>query len=380
MLLMLKDIPVMEYDLEKQYIKIYRNDLLPFSMRDYIKDTDNATDWKSIAPSFYSIRDFLSGRILNISRSNAKIILKSANLPNALSTENRIKITEMCRGLSMSDAYWLKQKEEALTYNVVNLRKKSLSDASFPISILGTPLSVVRDILAPDIGTQGMFTKTWHRKENGIAELWKTDETKDKIFTQAEIQVSNILDATNISHVKYTPHFEHGVLLACCENIANDDISLISGQDYKDWCTHTNKNFIKEVCKINESLFAKMCVMDYLLANTDRHLENIALLMNNHTGIILDIAPLYDHNQALIADTIGTDIDKLFYDPTETDMLTAARTYFTKADLQINWEKLGKQNLLRFLEKPLQIKIKYENRTKDMQEEIEIDDDNNETR
>lgn len=70
------------------------------------------------------------------------------------------------------------------------------------MSILGHVISVSKEILKPDISTQGMFAKTWNRSETGV-ELWKTDRTSSNINTRAEIRVSEILDTTSVAHVRY---------------------------------------------------------------------------------------------------------------------------------------------------------------------------------
>ena len=45
---------------------------------------------------------------------------------------------------------------------------------------------------------------------------------------------------------------------------------------------------------INE--LSDMLVVDALILNTDRHLDNFGFLIDNDTGIIIGTAPLYDHN------------------------------------------------------------------------------------
>ena len=362
MYLMNGDKAVLFYDLEDMIIKVIDNEYLPYPLKDYIKSTDLTNGIKGmLMNSRYidALKDFLSNRVLNISRSNAKAILNSAEFPATTRTQDRIKICNACRGLSITDNFWLREDYENLLFKDVNLRNKHLYDAAFNVSILGNTLTISKEILQPDIGVQGMFAKTWNRLDNGI-ELWKTDKTSENINTKAEIRVSEILDNTNIVHVPYHAYMKDGVYIAVCPCITNDDYSMICAQDFKDWCIHTNKDFLSEVLRINTESFARMVVIDYLFSNTDRHLENFAFIIDNKTNAIIDMAPLYDHNQALIADVLGNDVSDLLYEPTGVSIRESALAYFDKADIFVDMDKCEKKRLFEFFGTHLPIKERFE--------------------
>lgn len=348
---------VLYYNLDDMVIKVLDNVFLPYSLKDYIQSTDltlGITGMIKNSKYIETLKDFLSNRVLNISKSNAKAILNSAELPATPRTQDRITICHACRGLSITDNFWLKNDNENITFKDVNLRYKHLKDAAFKVSILGHVLTISREILKPDLGTQGMFAKTWNRTENGI-ELWKTDKTIDNINTKAEIRTSQILDNTNVSHVKYYEYIKNKVYMAVCPCITNDGYSIISGQDLKDWCFHTNQDFLEIIENINKKAFAQMVVIDYLISNTDRHLENFAFIIDNKTNNIIDMAPLYDHNQALIADVLENDIGDLLYEPTGLSMKESAIKYFVDADLKIDIENCKKCQLFTFFDKNIRI-------------------------
>ncbi|MDE5824502.1 MAG: HipA domain-containing protein, partial [Lachnospiraceae bacterium] len=48
-------------------------------------------------------------------------------------------------------------------------------------------------------------------------------------------------------------------------------------------------------------------VLDYIIVNTDRHTQNYGFMMNNDTGKIERLAPLFDFNCALVADYFAHD-------------------------------------------------------------------------
>lgn len=49
-----------------------------------------------------------------------------------------------------------------------------------------------------------------------------------------------------------------------------------------------------------EESFREMIVMDAVMANVDRHAGNYGFLVDNATGDILRMAPLFDHNMACL--------------------------------------------------------------------------------
>ena len=53
--------------------------------------------------------------------------------------------------------------------------------------------------------------------------------------------------------------------------------------------------------------FASIPVLDYIIVNTDRHTQNYGFMMNNDTGRIERLAPLFDFNCALVADYFAHD-------------------------------------------------------------------------
>ena len=54
-------------------------------------------------------------------------------------------------------------------------------------------------------------------------------------------------------------------------------------------------------------IFASIPVLDYIIINTDRHTQNYGFFMNNDTGELERIAPLFDFNCALVADYFNRD-------------------------------------------------------------------------
>ena len=340
-LLMNGDIAVLLFNLEDMYIKVLNETYLPYELKDYIVDTDISNIRKAIV-DIEAVKDFFSSRALNLSRENAKVILNVASLPQSLKTKERLKITFACKGLTMCDNFWIKsQGDDRIRFADVNLRKTPLSEASYKIAILGKHISATAKELRPDLSTHGMYPKYWHR-ENGTVYIWKTDRTSSNINTKAELQVSDILQAIGAKAVKYQEVYRDGKTFAVAKCIATDEYALVSALSIRDWCVHTDRSFSEYIQTEWLTDFANMCVVDYVLANTDRHIDNWGFLVENRTNRIAEFAPLYDHNQALLADEIGTELDELIYEPTGLTFLETIKQFskfasidFTKVTLPV---------------------------------------------
>lgn len=60
------------------------------------------------------MKEWASNRTLSIGRSYAKEILNSMRLPQS----NRYAVCKACRGLSLEDAYWIRQREGLYLHKV----------------------------------------------------------------------------------------------------------------------------------------------------------------------------------------------------------------------------------------------------------------------
>lgn len=339
--LMAGDRQLLYYDLNDAYVEVINNRYLPLSLRDYIKTTvydDKETAQRS-AEHLSALKDYLSGRVLTLSRDNAKQILGAIGMPKSDRTSERIAIVHACNGLSMTDNIWVKDENDNRSYVDIDLRTHPLSEVSYEISMIGKNISVQKEILLPDIATTGMFRKTWHRTEDNI-ELWKSDRTNGNINVLMEKKASDILDASNVEHVRYHMIERDGLKISVCSCLATDDLSLIDGYELQDFARHHGTTLLAIMEQVFPKETSRMCIADYVLANTDRHLGNIQFFVSNETGKVEGLTPLMDFNQALIADELGTDISDLNYELTGKTMQETAMERFVASGFRINEDVL----------------------------------------
>ena len=167
MYLMNGDKKVLWFDSDYTTIKVLDNVFLPYSLKDYVKDSYSLS-FKQAVFNIDILKDFFLNRILLMNRENAIAILLSAGMPQSNKSADKLKIVEACRALSMGDNFWIQRDDENLSFSDVNLRKATISDIVFDITILGKISSVSTDILTSALTTKGMFPKTFINENDEI--------------------------------------------------------------------------------------------------------------------------------------------------------------------------------------------------------------------
>ena len=291
---MIKDTPVME--IEENGLCIIKDfDSLPFALRR-----------KNI-----SLADFIewaSNRTLSIGRSYAKEILNTLRL----SQTNRYAVCKACRGLSLEDAYWIRQKNDESTWKNVNLFENPLSLFITEVSLSGRNVNYqVTDykkgnIHTPELTTLGASAKGWIRHVDGL-HLHKVGKY--------EIPSSAILTVAGIEHIEYKVSRNEevdlylskerkdwlegvGEVIVNSRLFTSEDISLVTFEEFKVFCDAYGLNPYEEAVRMDREAYLKMQIADYLLNNNDRHEQNWGFLMENETGKLIGYCPLFDHDHA----------------------------------------------------------------------------------
>lgn len=184
---MSKDIAIAKIDFNNMIFKVYKEELMPFALRGQ-------------GVNLFTVRDWISERVLNISRSNAKKIISSIGL----NQNNRISMCFACKGLSLTDCFGFKTEDDTeSTWDNVNLYNNSLSKAVAKIDLTGEYVSIQGKIRTPELTGQGAYAKCWKRI-NGETYLYKSGSKQGNgIEHRIAVICSNILDSLGIEHIEY---------------------------------------------------------------------------------------------------------------------------------------------------------------------------------
>ncbi len=249
----------------------------------------------------HELNKWWADRSIPASRSGVREALETLNL-----TDTKILLIR-CFGLSLSDQYWICPEGTGLTWEKINFFDNPFSDDMGDV-LFGKPKKNEDfDFSSPDNTSDGYLKKRW-KIANGKRCLIKGGSNLERQQPFNEVIASKIMDRLGIDHVPYSIIWEDGEPYSVCEDFVTRDTELISAwrimqTQKKDNSSSVYQHFVN-CCK---SLGApdvvpaldRMIVLDYIIANEDRHLNNFGLLRNAETLEWLGFAPIYDSGSSL---------------------------------------------------------------------------------
>lgn len=307
MLLMMKDIPVMEINLNTGVYTILNNNLLPFTMKDRFRFVDSSLDLNTqygrtqliiaLNNNHDVVVNWLANRVLLLSRANAKWIYNAIGIEQLDSNEEKAKFSVLCRSVSLLDSYWLKFDSDDMTWDDVDIRKNPLNETIAQIALHGKSLTLQGSILSPELTTHGAYAKAWRRYSDGSLWLHKLG-AHGNTESRIEVMCSNLLDKMNVDHVRYIEKEDDGKYVCACPCITTEDLAILDGIDFNSYCNTHGINPDKEMLRIDADSIYKMWQVDYLISNRDRHGQNWGFYYDVNTMKIIKCHPLFDHNNA----------------------------------------------------------------------------------
>ena len=219
-------------------------------------------------------------------------------------------------GLSLSDHYWVKPAGSNLSWDEVNFFENDFSP-DVGDALLGK-LSKTSDIdlRSPDWTCDGNLRKRWAILD-GKRCLVKAGSGPFQQQPFNEVIATKIAQRLAIPHIPYTLLWDEGLPYSVCEDFVTPDTELIPAwrvmqtqkkdnqtsvyQHYRNCCEKLG------VPNVTHAL-NQMLVLDYLIANEDRHFNNFGLLRDPDTLEWLGPVPIYDSGSCLGYDKLTPQI------------------------------------------------------------------------
>ena len=219
--------------------------------------------------------------------------------------------------LSLSDCYWIQPRGEGLTWKDVNLFTNDFVDTFGEITINRDHMIDLRKATRFNCATsQGELQKKWCIGKDGRRYMIKGN------YGQSYQQSLNEIFATKLHEQQgfdnYTPYSLVQVQvdgniegIGCMSyDFCSENIECISAWELlQNVKIKQNESFyypLKRVCLglgMTEKDFTDFMdyqiMTDYLMTNTDRHMNNIAVMRNPDTLELLGFAPIYDSGNSM---------------------------------------------------------------------------------
>lgn len=295
-ILMFGNTEVMRFSFGNFIYKVLNEKFMPYILKgqiiDFVKGSYSFEKAMELCDSNKNaIVNWLSSRVLLLSRKNAKKIYDTLGMDQSDDKYTKARIALMCRAVSVLDNYWLKIDGESLDWDSVNIRINKLNEMVAQVALHGDSITFAGSYDSPEYTTHGLYAKAWRRHDD--TSLWL-----HKLDSNVEAEVSSILDKCNVSHIKYILGMDDGETVSMCKCMTDDKVSVVSAYEYRLYCSHFGLDFIDETLRIDGDSFYKMCIVDYLISNDDRHARNWGFYVSNRDMSIMSMHPLFDHNNA----------------------------------------------------------------------------------
>lgn len=207
--------------------------------------------------------------------------------------------------VSISDTYWIRPLGENLKYKDV----KTYNLADYTGGKVRYHNAISYD---PNASLGGQMEKYWDLTGN-IPILVK--ECSQYFGQQSVNEVFathiHVLQHTDIPYVRYYGSItESGSVLSKCEAFTSDKAELVSAYEviesekrpnaqsyfdmYIDICVHAGVD-----CQVMQDFMDYMILTDFIISNTDEHLQNFGILRDPDTMKIIGPAPIYDSGNSM---------------------------------------------------------------------------------
>lgn len=211
--------------------------------------------------------------------------------------------------LSLSDQYWIKPENRNIYYEDINFFDHDFNSVDFlDASFSNTSKEYVSEdaLKTPNNTTDGMLKKSWII-ENHKRYLLKGGYKNEILQPFNEVLASWICERLGFDHVTYSLDMVNGKVVSKCECFIQKDTEFIPAHQimYGEEKTHSIQDY-EEYIRILEShgiekareKLENMYILDFLIMNEDRHLNNFGVIRDVHTLEWLDVAPIFDNGQS----------------------------------------------------------------------------------
>ena len=251
-----------------------------------------------------NLSEWFKGRGIPSWRDKLDLLLHRLNI------DTPSELLDKAFGLSLSDQYWIKPYGSNITYDDVNFFQHDFDYAEFleaSLSLNSKVLTKEASLKTPNNTTDGMLKKAWVI-EDGVRYLLKGGYKTDVLQPFNEVLASMICDRLGFSHVPYTLTTYKDQVVSKCPCFITRNTELITAYQIKNNMKRydSREDYETYIKKLEEEgidnariKMENMYILDYLIMNEDRHLNNFGIIRDVNTLKWVDVAPIFDNGQSL---------------------------------------------------------------------------------
>lgn len=217
-------------------------------------------------------------------------------------------------GLSLTDHYWIKPLDMELGWQDINLFTNDFRDpvGDMQFNDQAEPLQLPENAFSPSSSVQGELRKKWIIVD-GKRCLVKGNHGSNSQESLNEV-VATLLHKKQARQPYVTYNTmglgDNSQMYCVCESFTSDEVELIPAIDVvdskkKDNAASLYEHFI-QVCAehgldegITRPFLEYQIMTDFILTNTDRHLNNFGVLRDTKTLKFIGMAPIFDSGNSM---------------------------------------------------------------------------------
>lgn len=256
------------------------------------------------------LNDWWTERSIPASRSGVREALETLEISNTK------MLLVRCLGLSLSDQYWIKPDGTEITWEQINFFDNTFSDDIGDVLFGANKKANALDFSSPDSTSDGNLKKRW-KIIDGKRCLIKGGSNPFRQQPFNEVIAAGIMERLGIPHVSYSVTWNKEAPYSVCEDFITSDTELVPA--WRIVQTQKKRNEVsayRHFVNCAEALgipdvvqfLDRMLVLDYIIANEDRHLNNFGAIRNAETLEWLGMAPIYDSGSSLGYDKVAAEI------------------------------------------------------------------------
>lgn len=206
---------------------------------------------------------------------------------------------DVAHALSLNDTFWVKQADSNLKWADISLYQNPFNEVISEAAFDGAASSSGFSSTSPEFSTDGQYAKCWVREGEAIW-LYKTGGVFG-LEPVSEYLASQLAALICPETVPYELDFYHGELISKCPLFTSEQYGLAKAS------VLTKERTISGFLRYFEGIgsgdaFRRMCILDALILNIDRHSGNFGVLYDNATMQVQKMAPVFDNNRSLLFD------------------------------------------------------------------------------
>ena len=279
--------------------EVYNINYAPYILKNYyVKDDVNNDNFR------INLSEWFKGRGIPSWRDRLDILLHRLNV-SAPS-----ELLDKAFALSLSDQYWIKPNDSNINYDNINFFDNDFDYSEFleaSLSKNNNTIVTEESLKTPNNTTDGMLKKAWII-DNDTRYLIKGGYKNELLQPFNEVLASEICKRLGFDHVEYTLDTYNDIVVSKCPCFITKDTELItchqirnemkrynSIEDYEDYINILEKHGISDARTQMENMY----ILDFLIMNEDRHLNNFGIIRDVNNLKWLKVAPIFDNGQSL---------------------------------------------------------------------------------